>query len=276
MEINFLYIFILALTGIGVGFATGILGVGGGFILAPVQFFLLQSLGVDTDTAIRVAFGTSLAVMLPTAISGAYTHHKNSCVLIKPAIYLGLAGFFGGIFGGYIAAHTPGDVLRILFGILIFFVVIQFLKYNNPTGAGKKILDIYHLFFYGFLAGICSGLLGIGGGIVLVPIMVILLRFSMIEAVGTSTAVIILTSLGGILAYSINGIGISGLPEYSVGYINLLQFAVLAGFSIPMARLGANMAQKLPENYLRYLFSAILIYIALKMLGFFEFFRIPL
>ncbi|MDP3034862.1 MAG: sulfite exporter TauE/SafE family protein [Methanobacteriaceae archaeon] len=276
MEINIIYLFILAITGIAVGFFTGLLGVGGGFILAPIQFFLLQSLGVDTDTAIRMAFGTSLAVMFPTALSGVYTHHKNSCVLFKPVIYLGLAGFFGGILGGFVAAHTPGAILKILFGILIFLVVIQFLKYSNPNESGEKILDAYHLLFYGFIAGFCSGLLGIGGGIILVPIMVILLGFRMIEAVGTSTAVIVLTSLGGIIAYTFNGLGVPGLPEYSVGYINLLQFVVLAGFSIPMAKLGAGTAQKLPENYLRYIFSAILIYIGLKMIGVFEFLRIPI
>jgi uncharacterized membrane protein YfcA len=276
MEINLIYIFILALTGIAVGFFTGLLGVGGGFILAPIQFFLLQSLGVDTDTAIRMAFGTSLAVMFPTALIGTYTHHKNSCVLVKPAIYLGLSGFFGGILGGFVAAHTPGEILKVLFGVLIFLVVIQFLKYSDPKKSGDKILDVYHLLFYGFIAGICSGLLGIGGGIILVPIMVILLGFRMIEAVGTSTAVIVLTSLGGIIAYTFNGLGVPGLPEYSVGYINLLQFAVLAGFSIPMAKLGARTAQKLPENYLRYIFSAILIYIGLKMIGVFEFLRIPI
>lgn len=276
MEINLIYLFILAITGISVGFFTGLLGVGGGFILAPIQFFLLQSLGVDTDTAIRMAFGTSLAVMFPTALSGAYTHYKNSCVLFKPAIYLGAAGFFGGILGGFVAAHTPGEILKVLFGILIFLVVIQFLKFSNPNESGEKILDAYHLLFYGLIAGICSGLLGIGGGIILVPIMVILLGFRMIEAVGTSTAVIVLTSLGGILAYTFNGLGVSGLPEYSVGYINLLQLVVLAGFSIPMAKFGARTAQKLPENYLRYIFSAILLYIGLKMIGVFEFLRIPI
>jgi hypothetical protein len=275
MEISIIYLFILAITGIAVGFFTGLLGVGGGFILAPVQFFLLQSLGIDTDTAIRTAFGTSLAVMLPTALIGAYTHYKNSGVLIKPAIYLGVAGFFGGILGGFIAAHTPGEILKVLFGILIFLVVIQFLKHTAEKSGGK-ILDVYHLLFYGFIAGICSGLLGIGGGIVLVPIMVILLGFSMMEAVGTSTAVIVLTSLGGIISYTFNGLGVPGLPEYSVGYINLLQFAILAGFSIPMAKLGAKTAQKLPENHLRYIFSAILIYIGLKMIGVFEFLRIPI
>ena len=276
MEINLIYLIILAITGIGVGFATGLLGVGGGFILVPVQFFLLQSLGIDPDTAIRISFGTSLAVMLPTALSGVYIHYKNSSVLVKPAIYMGLGGFFGGLMGGFIATHIPGNILKLLFGFLVFFVVINFLSHKNPEGDRKKILDFYHLIFYGILAGIASGLLGIGGGIVLIPIMIILLGFSMIEAVGTSTAVIILTSVGGIISYAFNGLATPGLPEYSVGYINILQLVILTGFSIPMARAGAKIAHKFPENILRYVFSIILIYIGLKMIGVFEFLKIPL
>ena len=66
---EFFYILILVLTGIGVGFTTGLLGVGGGFILVPILFILLESIGVESTLAIRMAFGTSLAVILPTALS---------------------------------------------------------------------------------------------------------------------------------------------------------------------------------------------------------------
>jgi uncharacterized membrane protein YfcA len=68
------------------------LGVGRCFILAPVQFLLLLSLGIDPDTPIRIAFGTSLAVILPTAIIGTYSHYCRKCVLIKPAIIMGIMG----------------------------------------------------------------------------------------------------------------------------------------------------------------------------------------
>jgi len=271
-----MYILILLLTGAGVGFATGLLGVGGGFILAPVQFLLLQSMGVDPDTAIRIAFGTSLAVILPTAISGVYGHYYKQCVLLKPAITMGMAGFLGGILGGSIASHAPADFLRIAFGLLLIGVSVEFLKFKVPENGRKKVFNIYKLFLWGFGAGVASGLLGIGGGVVLVPIMLIIFEFSMLEAVGTSVLVIVFNSIGGIVAYILNGLYVAGLPPYSLGYINLLQLVILAGTSIPMAQLGASAAHKLPDKQLRYIFLALLIYIALKMIGIFDWLQIPI
>lgn len=64
-----IYIFYLLLTGIGVGLVSGMLGVGGCFIMVPIQFFILKAIGIDPTIAIRVAFGANLLVVLPTALS---------------------------------------------------------------------------------------------------------------------------------------------------------------------------------------------------------------
>ncbi len=276
MELFLEYIIILLITGVVVGFSTGLLGVGGGFLMVPIQFFLLQSIGVDPDLAIRIAFGTSLAVILPTAISGSYRHYCKKCVLLKPAIYMGMAGFFGGFLGGYIASITPANILTLIFSVLLFFIAYQFLRYQEIPGGKIKNLNPYHLFGWGFLAGFCSGLLGIGGGVILVPVMLIVLGFSMLEAVGTSTVVILIISVGGIISYVYQGLNIPDLPPYSLGYVNLLQFVLLSIFSIPLAHLGSHYAHKIPERQLRYLFAVILIYIALKLSGLFELIGIPL
>ena len=69
MEIQVIHIVSLLITGIGVGFASGLLGVGGCFIMVSIQFWILTSIGIDPTTAIRISFGTNLAVVLPTAIS---------------------------------------------------------------------------------------------------------------------------------------------------------------------------------------------------------------
>lgn len=271
-----LYIFILVLTGVGVGFTTGLLGVGGGFILVPILFFLLLNMGIDPTLAIRIAFGTSLAIILPTAISSGYGHYRKGEVKFKAALSMGISGFIGGILGGYIATHVSGDFLRIIFAVLMLLMALRLLFFKEPENYGNKMENIVLFLIIGFIAGIVSGLVGIGGGIILIPFMVLLLGFSMREAGGTSSAVIVLTSLGGILSYILYVLDVSGLPPYSLGYVNLLQFFIIIIFSIPLAQIGAWVSHKLPEKQLRIIFIILLIYISLKMLGVFDWLQIPL
>ncbi|MEN4006220.1 MAG: sulfite exporter TauE/SafE family protein [Methanobacteriaceae archaeon] len=111
-----------------------------------------------------------------------------------------------------------------------------------------------------------SGLLGLGGGFIIVPFMVIFMKYDIYKSIGTSTAVMVFTSIGGIVSYVFNGIGVYGLPMYSLGYVNLLQFVILASTSIPMAQLGAKAAHNLPSKQLNYILIAVLIYMGLKMI----------
>ena len=271
-----IYLIVLLLTGALVGFASGLLGVGGGFIMVPIQFFLLTSLGVDPTTAIRVAFGTSLAVILPTAISGTLGHARRGAVLFGPMILMGISGLVAALIGGTLAANTPGIYLRIIFGILVCISGVWMLIAKYPEISGEPKEGFLSYILIGFLTGLLSGLLGVGGGVVLVPILVILMGFRMIRAVGTSTAVIAFTSLGGIIAYTSNGFNVAGLPPYSIGYINLIQFVVLAVISVPMAQIGVKASHKLPEKQLRYIFIVVMFYIALKMIGVFSWIGLPL
>jgi len=192
-----IYIVVLLLTGALVGFASGLLGVGGGFIMVPIQFFLLTSLGFDPTTSIRVAFGTSLAVILPTAISGTFGHKRRGAVVTRPTILMGISGLIAALIGGTIASNTPGVYLKIIFGVLVLIAGIWMLTARYPESGTEPKSGILNYLSIGFIAGILSGLLGVGGGVILVPILGILMGFKMIKAVGTSTAVIIFTSLGG-------------------------------------------------------------------------------
>ncbi|MCE7697719.1 MAG: sulfite exporter TauE/SafE family protein [Methanobacterium paludis] len=261
------YIVILLITGTFVGFASGLLGVGGGFIMVPVQFFLLTAIGVDPTIAIRIAFGTSLAVILPTALSGTLGHMRRGAVLRRPAMFMGVAGIIGAFIGGITASNVPGDILRFLFGFLVLAAALWMVVARYPeTGEEPKKRALSYI-FWGFAAGFAAGLLGIGGGILMVPILIILMGFGAHKAVGTSSAVIIFTSIGGIVAYILGGMNATGLPPYSVGYINILQLVLLAGASIPMAQVGVKVSHKLPEKQLKYIYIALMFYIGLKMIG---------
>ena len=266
---EFFYILILVLTGIGVGFTTGLLGEGGGFILVPILFILLESIGVESTLAIRMAFGTSLAVILPTALSSAYGHQRRQNVIFKAVLFLGVSGFLGGLIGGYIATHLPVDILKTIFAVVLLLVALRMLLFKEPTEDTTRVDNIPLFILWGLIAGIMSGLVGIGGAVILIPVMVLTMGFSMKEAGGTSSAVIVLTSMGGIISYILNGLHTPGLPPYSLGYINLLQLVILVIFSIPLAQIGAWASHKFPEKLLRYIFIIILIFVSLEILGVF-------
>jgi len=276
MQIGTIQIIVLLITGAGVGFASGLLGVGGCFIMVPVQFWALTSIGVDSTIAIRIAFGTNLAVVLPTALSGAIGHSRKKAVQWKAGIVLGLSGLAGAFLGGFFAAHISGNILKIGFGSAILAGAIRMLTAKPPKVDKEPIDNVVNFILWGFPLGILSGLIGIGGGVLMIPVMVLALGFNMHKAVGTSTALMIFTSIGGILSYIINGLKVSPLPPYSLGYVNFLQWALLAGTSVPMALVGVKAAHKLPAKQLKYLFIIVMIYMGLKMIGVFSWLNLPL
>ena len=276
MEIGSAQIIALLITGIGVGFASGLLGVGGCFIMVPVQFWALTSIGVDPTIAIRIAFGTNLAVVLPTALSGAIGHTRKKAVLWKAGIMLGLSGLVGSVLGGYFAAHIPGNILKVVFGLAILAGGIRLLTSKPPKVEREPIDNVLFYIVWGFPLGILSGLIGIGGGVLMVPVMVLAMRFRMHQAVGTSTALMIFTSIGGILSYMVNGLSVSELPPYSIGYVNFLQWILLAGTSVAMAQVGVRVAHKLPAKQLKYVFISVMIYMGLRMIGVLAWLNLPI
>ena len=276
MEMQTIHIIALLLTGIGVGFASGLLGVGGCFIMVPVQYWVLQAIGVDPTLAIRIAFGTNLLVVLPTALSGALTHNKKGAVLWKAAVAFGIAGAIGAFFGAFITSHLPGKILTTAFGVVVILGGIRMLTAKPPKITDEPSNNIVAFILWGIPLGILSGIIGIGGGVIMIPIMVYALKFKMHQAVGTSTALIIFTAIGGSLSYMINGLGVPGLPPYSTGYVNWLQWILLVGCSIPMAVVGAKVAHLLPAKQLKYIFIAVMFYMGLKMIGVFSWLNLPL
>ena len=259
----------LILIGIVAGFASGLLGVGGGFLIVPFQFFLLKYIGVEPDLAILISFGTSLAIIIPTATSGAYKHSQKLDNIVGPGIRLGIFGIFGSLIGGFVASVLPSRILEIIFGCLLLFIAIRnLLSRDNKEKKARFDFNFLTIMLTGLFVGFFSGLLGVGGGIFLIVILTMLLGFSMIRAIGTSSVFISLTAIGGTLSYMISGWGVNTFP-FSIGYVSIVNFLLIACFSVPFAQLGAKYAHKLPEKRLKQVFGVVVLYIALKMLGVF-------
>ena len=257
----------LILIGIFAGFASGLLGVGGGFLIVPLQFFLLKYIGVKPDLAMLISLGTSLAIIIPTSLSGAYRHTRNMDGIISPGIRLGIFGIIGGAFGGIVASMLPSRILELIFGCLLLFVAANnIININKEREEAKIPFNLISTAIIGILVGFSSGLLGVGGGVFLIAILTLLLGFSMIEAIGTSSIFICLTAIGGFLSYVVSGWGVSTFP-YSIGYVSIINFLFIACFSVPLASVGAKYAHRIPQKKLKIVFSIVVLYMAFKMLG---------
>jgi uncharacterized membrane protein YfcA len=265
----------LLITGALVGLVSGLLGVGGCFIMVPVQFWILSGMGIDPSIAIRVAFGTNLLVVFPTAISSSLRHHEKGAVLWRQAIILGLTGMAFTFVGAYLASILSAAILKVIFGLTIILSAIRMATAQPIRVSGEPHSNFITYVVLGAIFGFVSGFLGIGGGVLTVPLMVIYLNYTMHEAVATSTVIMIFTGLGGAIAYMLYGLGVSGLPPYSIGYVNLLQWILLAGTSIPMAQLGAHLAHKIHPKTLKWVFIIVMIYMGLKMIGVFSWLHLP-
>lgn len=263
----FYYIF-LGILGIIVGLASGLLGIGGGFLMVPLQYFALSYAGVNPDIGFKIALGTSLACIIPTALSGAYIHNKKSDInILKPGIVFGIFGAIGGFIGGKVAVLLPSRVLELAIGIILILIAINvFIERDNSKKEPKLKLNFTYGAIFGIFIGFCAGLFGIGGGVILMPILMSLFGFSLIEAIATSTIFIPFTSIGGTISYIISGLNMKVLP-YSIGYVNLINFFIIILFSIPMARFGAKIAYKIDEKKLKIIYAAVLIIISFKLLG---------
>ena len=214
-----------------------------------------------------------MLVILPTAISGAWRHNKKKAVRWKTALILGACALVGALVGATWQLSLPGEDSEIGFGGLVLAVAIWMSLGLMPKlrKEGKELREnLVLVAACGFPIGMVIGLTGLGGGVLIVPLLVLGLSFSMHVAVGTSVAAIILASLGGIVGYIVNGLGVSGLLPYSLGYVNLPICLCLAATSIPLAQLGARAAHALPAKPLRYIFIAFLVYAGLNMIGVFN------
>ncbi len=273
---NIAHMIALLATGAVAGFAGGMLGIGGGFIMTPVQYMVARDIGIPTDMAIKLAFGTNLLVVLPTAISGVWRHNKKGVVLWRAAIIMGICGIIVAFIGATLASILPGQALKTAFGALAIFGSLRMMFIMQPKVEPQPVTNPWHLALWSVPVGLVTGLLGIGGGIIMVPVMVLVLKFPIHNAVATSLAVMILTSIGGVSGYIINGLNVPNLPPYSIGYVNLQTWLLLSIGAVSMAQVGAITAHKLPAKLLRYIFVALTFYMGLKMLGVFDWLGLPI
>jgi len=182
----------LILVGIFIGTMSGFFGIGGGIILVPV----LLILGFD----IKVAIGISIMQMVFSSLLGSYLNYKRGSLIIGEGLFVGFGGFIGGFFGGYATTYASDTVLQSLFfGLLIFALIRLFFSKNHEDDDKAKSLSKVLLFIIGVIIGTFSITLGIGGSIVLTPLLVGLLHYPIKKAVSAGLFFVVFSSLSGLI-----------------------------------------------------------------------------
>ena len=270
------HIIILLTTGAVAGFASGLLGLGGAFLMTPMQYLVYTGMGLSADMAIKMAFGTSLLVVLTTAISGAWRHHHERVIVWRVAVTMGICSLVFALGGATLATHVPGSALKIVFGVIAILSCIRMFFAARERAEGQPVTKPWVWVVWAIPVGLLSGMLGVGGGILIIPILVLALRFKMHSAVANSLAIMIFTSIGGIIGYVVNGIGIADRLSYSIGYIHLPSWLLLAIPAAVMAQVGAILSHRIRGKLLMYIFIIVLFYMGLRMIGFFEWLNWPI
>lgn len=184
---------ILLLVGILVGTLSGFFGMGGGMILIPILMFL----GIDIKTAI----GISIVQMVFSSLYGSYLNYKKGSLVVGEGIWVGVGGFIGGFAGAYVSNSIPASVLEYLFlGLLIFALVRVF--FSNPNHEDVvKSLNVMVLFMVGLVIGIFAISLGVGGSILLIPILAGFLHYPIKKAVSAGLFFVAFSSVAGLISH---------------------------------------------------------------------------
>ncbi len=246
------------------GFLAGLLGVGGGVLLVPVLLLLYDAQHFSADTSMHMALGTSMAVILFTAISSMRKHHQHGAVNwrvvrnIAPGILLGTG------IGALLAASIPIRGLSIFFALFVYFVAVQILFGARPH-ASRQPPGMLGMTITGIFTGTLSSMVSIGGAMIITPFL-LWCNFSLRHAIGTSAAIGFPIAVGGTLGYIVTGMNLTDLPAPNLGFVYLPGLFWISLASVIMAPLGAKASNHLKVEFLRKLFALMLIVLATKML----------
>ena len=247
------------------GFASGLLGIGGGIFLVPTFLMLFSGLGYDTPQLMQLCVGTSTACVMVTTSRAAFSHYRRGALDV--ALFRAWGPFIavGAVVGVLATRKLSSDQLAVVFGIVgILLGASNLLGPREIIGLERPLSRATSL-CGGITVGGISSMMGIGGGTLGVPLLR-LMRRSVHRAVATSAAFGAILSMPAALMQAFLGRPNGVLPPFTLGYVNLPTFmliTVLSGLTVP---LGVSAAHRLSEQALRMLFAGTIILLSIRVL----------
>ena len=255
---------VLAISAIVAGFMAGLLGVGGGIIMVPALYYAFTVLDFDIVTRMHLSVGTSLAIIIPTSIISTKTHMEYDAVDFKMVKSFGIFILIGVIAGTFLAVNLKTPTLILFFSAFAFMVGLFFIFLREKLVENPKKISNIIKNISGVIIGFISVPLGIGGGSLMVPFMRTF-GYDIRKSIGTAAAIGFLISVSGTITMITGGELIDNVnTPFSVGYINLLGFAVFVPVTMIMARLGAKAVYKMNKKLLSKIFGTFLLIVSIR------------
>ena len=240
--------FELIFIGTSVGLLSGFFGIGGGTILVP----LLLLLGYQTKDAIGIA----IVQMVFSSIYGSYLNSKKGSLDIKMVINIALGGFVGALLSGTITSVFSSQVLELIFLSFATFALLK-LFFKTQEHKGEKKVHGVALFIIGFLLGALSMTIGVGGSILLIPILVGYLRVPLKKAISAGLFFVVFSSISGLISHAIEG-NIMYEDGMTVGLASLL--GVYVGIALK-----DTVNATLQKNLLVVFYLCVVVYLAQRI-----------
>jgi uncharacterized protein len=244
----------LALAGaLLIGLSLGLLGSGGSILTVPVLVYLV---GQDE----KVAIAGSLAIVGAVSLVGSLPHALRGQVSWRNVLLFGVPGMGGTYVGALLSQFVSGTTQLVLFSVVMASAAVMMLRREKrrPSGS-RKPRSAWKIGVDGVLVGVLTGLVGVGGGFLIVPALVLLGGMPMRLAVGTSLFIIAMKSASGFYKY----LGVLGEQDLKLDWTVLGTFCALG---ILGTFAGSALADKLPQSTLRRVFGGLLLLMAIFIL----------
>lgn len=257
---------LLIIVGAIAGFLAGMFGIGGGAVLVPVLYECFRLAGVPLEARMPLCIGTSLAIIIPTAIRSYSAHRARGSVDMEVLRKWAVPILLGVIAGSVIARYAPERLFKIVFVIVAWAAAARLLFGRQDWRFGDDLPDGILMKVYGWVVGLLSTLMGIGGGLFSNLLMTFYGR-SIHQSVATSAGLAVLISIPGALGYVYAGWpaaarfpGVLALQfPFAIGYISLIGAALVMPTSLLVAPLGVKVAHAMSKRALEIGFGLYLL-----------------
>jgi uncharacterized membrane protein YfcA len=265
-ELVWLAIAVMA-AGIVTGVLAGLFGVGGGAVIVPVLFEVFRLIGVPDEVRMQLCVGTSLAIIVPTAVRSYRAHRAKGLVVGAVLRSWAVPAVFGVAAGSVMAAFAPAQVFELAFVVIAGVIATKLLVGRETWVLGRSLPGPAAMKGYGFFVGLASSLMGISGGSLATMVMT-LYGVPIHNAVATSAGLGVPITIAGTLGYLIAGLSHRAfLPPLSLGFVSIIGVVLIAPISSWVAPFGARLAHALPRRRLEIAFGLFLIAASLRFVA---------